>query len=180
MRGKVARGFLKAPPKRITPAHAGKSPPAAVSSSIIRDHPRACGEKLGNLFLYDGHPGSPPAHAGKSCRQRIPAGCPGDHPRACGEKYLVIECPELPQGSPPRMRRDHPRACGEKFCRVVTMIRAPGSPPRMRGKASYRVIPKYTPGITPALAGKSFQVKVHSKFSQDHPRACREKLRGAF
>ena len=87
MRGKAARPLLLAGGGRITPAHAGKSLERAVSSSLSRDHPRACGEKVVPITVFSPLMGSPPrmrgkagghahahhergitpAHAGKSC-----------------------------------------------------------------------------------------------------------------
>ena len=45
MRGEAHSGGFCEFPHRITPAHAGKSPPGAVCGRKRQDHPRACGEK---------------------------------------------------------------------------------------------------------------------------------------
>ena len=45
MRGKVQSNTDGLIIKRITPAYAGKRPPAGDSSTRHRDHPRLCGEK---------------------------------------------------------------------------------------------------------------------------------------
>ena len=106
MRGKVHNAILTFHQGGITPAHAGKSLRLPNNHVRIRDHPRACGEKV--VFLIDEIQieGSPPRMRGKVFRtcqaemsQRITpahAGKSGrferferdfkDHPRACGEK----------------------------------------------------------------------------------------------
>ena len=50
---------------------------------------------------------------------------------------------------------DHPRVCGEKLRAVV--------------------FGNYSEGITPAYAGKSKLLIIHSKQLRDHPRVCGEK-----
>ena len=52
---------------------------------------------------------------------------------------------------------DHPRVCGEKLRAVV--------------------FGNYSEGITPAYAGKSKLLIIHSKQLRDHPRVCGEKGR---
>ena len=46
MRGKVCPPYRRVPPRRITPAHAGKSYAFLRFGAQSRDHPRACGEKV--------------------------------------------------------------------------------------------------------------------------------------
>ena len=75
--------------------------------SVLRDHPRVCGEKALSTFSSRKNSGSPPrvrgkveegfavvnragitpAYAGKSAAQSRDGLCAGDHPRVCGEKY---------------------------------------------------------------------------------------------
>ena len=50
---------------RITPAHAGKSPPWCSTRSWKRDHPRPCGEKVGSVRVVGVYAGSPPPMRGK-------------------------------------------------------------------------------------------------------------------
>ena len=54
---------------------------------------------------------------------------------------------------------DHPRACGEKGRSSVHDLRRLGSPPRMRGKAALVIGFDRRIRITPAHAGKSWQLK---------------------
>ena len=148
VRGKVR---LRSPPRRcsrITPARAGKSGAVRTAGSCIRDHPRACGEKMPEQSTYSEVVGSPPRVRGKAA------------------------------GSPARPSRpgDHPRACGEKGVHVGDLTFDPGSPPRVRGKAALCRFPCPAPGITPARAGKSVLSHVGIDSGWDHPRACGEKV----
>ena len=74
--------------------------------------------------------------------------------------------------------QDHPRMCGEKYSVVSAQNVESGSPPHVRGKASERFVPVFTPGITPACAGKSDAAFLPAPFAEDHPRMCGEKKRG--
>ena len=49
----------------ITPARAGKSEEMASSAPLLRDHPRACGEKVARDPVLDLAAGSPPRVRGK-------------------------------------------------------------------------------------------------------------------
>ena len=65
MRGKVSDSFGPQIPSRITPAYAGKSHLAKLSTSGGRDHPRVCGEKHKRPCAYRCSGGSPPRMRGK-------------------------------------------------------------------------------------------------------------------
>ena len=147
MRGKAVAGTGDGCAVRITPAHAGKSGAVwALAVPAEGSPPRMRGEEEGS-----GTP-SPenritPAHAGRSaCRKAVK-----DH------------------------RQDHPRACGEKYKRAVNNAKMWGSPPRMRGEAFRASSSITSPGITPALAGRSTPLQRLPEETGDHPRACGEK-----
>ena len=65
MRGKVCTVPLRPLGVGITPAYAGKRVVKTYRHSIIRDHPRVCGEKSGILSKICGSKGSPPRMRGK-------------------------------------------------------------------------------------------------------------------
>ena len=108
----------------ITPACAGKSPPADPDDNGGWDHPRVCGEKSLPPSSSKKAVGSPPRVRGKdfkqiaaSIRYRITPACAGksyhlhfqksntkDHPRVCGEKPSKDEIEAYIKGSPPRVR----------------------------------------------------------------------------
>ncbi len=107
MRGKDHGGGAVGGRGGITPAYAGKSPPADTSSRSPWDHPRVCGEKCLSLLSGVSGGGSPPrmrgkvpsaspgamsigitpAYAGKSPEWDAAIETVGDHPRVCGEKW---------------------------------------------------------------------------------------------
>ena len=89
----------------IIPAHAGNTSRRTTSRLTSRDHPRACGEHLGELYDYSCEEGSSPrmrgtpsfvlyadcrvgiipAHAGNTSFLTNTTPPPRNHPRACGE-----------------------------------------------------------------------------------------------
>ena len=70
----------------------------------IRDHPRACGEKVGDGGEPFAISGSPPRVRGKVNNLVWQRWMDRDHPRACGEKPAGKGELMYPQGSPPRVR----------------------------------------------------------------------------
>ncbi len=110
MRGKAIHYRAGTLESGITPAHAGKSTISGHLRFLVRDHPRACGEKwhlASTVLCKRGSPprmrgkdgstiaswmpsGITPAHAGKRpCRCTSPRRC-WDHPRACREKFPLL------------------------------------------------------------------------------------------
>ena len=147
MRGK-ARGCHN--PLRtggITPAYAGKRRGRHGTPTVPRDHPRVCGEKLGQVGDLTAQIRITPAYAGKSQTVLDLFGGSGDHPRVCGEKAL----------------------------KIVSGIETSGSPPRMRGKEHVHPLHAVVVGITPAYAGKRVERSQAGKDHRDHPRVCGEK-----
>ena len=71
MRGKATFDIEAANKLRITPAHAGKRESIAFCDSVVKDHPRACGEKESWQVTAEYAPGSPPRMRGKAERQSL-------------------------------------------------------------------------------------------------------------
>ena len=92
--------------------------------------------------------GITPAYAGKRAASAREAYFIWDHPRVCGEKSNECVKPEIPQGSPPRMR----------------------------GKVANTWLGRTNMGITPAYAGKSCRSPQGAGRAWDHPRVCGEKI----
>ena len=147
MRGKASGSWKNFCAMGITPAHAGKSLPAMLTTSGDRDHPRTCGEKCRCDHFVILVNGITPAHAGKR----------------------LLICQRIQQC------KDHPRTCGEKPNDTPRLSRFAGSPPHMRGKAVWKDIKQAEAGITPAHAGKSIQPSRPLNAAWDHPRTCGEK-----
>ena len=167
VRGKGSVLYIAALGIGITPACAGKRPPAARWNSLAEDHPRVCGEKLETFFKDNWPKGSPPRVRGKVVGSEELPGVVGITPA-----YAWKSCP--PQ-APTFTRQDHPRVCGEKSSLLWAFSRIQGSPPRMRGKAVRPDRKGHGQGITPAYAGKSGSPGRPCSRGWDHPRVCGEK-----
>ena len=147
VRGKPFRPPPAAPPRRITPARAGKTHTRYICDTALADHPRACGENLMYYCMECGAEGSPPRVRGK--RQPLLSHVRGERitPARAGKTWITIAVE--------RRREDHPRACGENFHAQRFVQRALGSPPRVRGKRYDSDPERCDHGITPARAGKT-------------------------
>ena len=169
MRGKEAEGDALLNAYGITPAHAGKRNTHKLNLVILKDHPRACGEKPVAMHSLTIKAGSPPRMRGKVyCVSKVRPR-DGITPAHAGKSLLL------------RLRsilcRDHPRACGEKMYASISICAVWGSPPRMRGKAVLFRMFHGGDGITPAHAGKRKPTLPAERQTRDHPRACGEKKR---
>ena len=147
MRGKARSLLTYSAICGITPAHAGKRRPAAVSLYAFRDHPRACGEKRNLRGGWSVGEGSPPRMRGKVAYAIASAISCRITPAHAGKR-----CPD---GVCCPGAGDHPRACGEKSGRAFSRRAYQGSPPRMRGKVVIGRSAWQMVRITPAHAGKS-------------------------
>ena len=112
--------------------------------------------------------GSPPRGRGKAIRPKISEGGVRITPAWAGKSLIEILSPCV--------YKDHPRVGGEKHFFSAPGCTFPGSPPRGRGKAAVTQQAVYTPGITPAWAGKSFHFGNIEKRVKDHPRVGGEKI----
>ena len=65
MRGKVSERWFPAVSGGITPAYAGKRQGSYFKVAVIEDHPRLCGEKLGQCTHFVFAVRITPAYAGK-------------------------------------------------------------------------------------------------------------------
>ena len=128
-----------------------------------------CGEKPDILPLSAWTRGSPPRMRGKENPETLRDGNSGITPAYAGKRFsnLYWWCRGW----------DHPRVCGEKRQKFLQMGGQQGSPPRMRGKASSPSRWILGTRITPAYAGKSFNLYALTTAFWDHPRVCGEKLR---
>ena len=115
------------PPKRITPAHAGKSIRPGEPKLRPEDHPRTRGEKKVYLPPPSRGTGSPPHTRGKGVVHHIVGPKVGITPAHTGKSMVWKAL--LTSG------RDHPRTRGEKPHRISVAEQPAGSPPHTRGKA---------------------------------------------
>ena len=134
-----------------------------------KDHPRGCGENLGQFRLDTSILGSPPRMRGKRCF-RVP---------------IIIDYNVTPADAgktQPKYfsgcrTRDHPRGCGENNNRKRIFRISAGSPPQVRGKPFSSTEIGKKKGITPAGAGKTRCRRCIRVIRQDHPRRCGENIR---
>ena len=167
MRGKGSADVRTGQRTGITPAYAGKSPPAERSGPIRWDHPRVCGEKMDAATIQSGNAGSPPRMRGKD-RRAVQGGIPAGITPAYAGKSPVVRERFLPA-------QDHPRVCGEKRSAGLGGRDGLGSPPRMRGKDRKDTDDAGIERITPAYAGKRKFKPKKTTDDWDHPRVCGEK-----
>ena len=136
MRGKLCGLYIVLYRFRITPADAGKTDIQRAAGSIIRDHPRGCGENAYFRSDEDAERGSPPrmrgkltihvrylqtvgitpADAGKTAKKRVRRRYTRDHPRGCGENCISRSIGTVQVGSPPRMRG---KLCGGSHSHIA-------------------------------------------------------------
>ena len=166
---KLRRAFPDDHIRGSPPRMRGKACAAMVSGLWSRDHPRVCGEKCTREDPTGTPMGSPPRMRGKGRPLCLCSVSSGITPAYAGKRYLYM-CHWL-------MVEDHPRVCGEKILIVDIFNDVMGSPPRMRGKAELFSSFRSTNGITPAYAGKSYNVDGKKQKTWDHPRVCGEKFR---
>ena len=131
----------------IIPACAGSTRWSHVIPSVVRDHPRMCGEHPKNTQKIDTPTGSSPHVRGahyeielvKERRGIIPA-CAGstDH-----------------SGHPRRPAGDHPRMCGEHPILSAVTSAPTGSSPHVRGALYFLFCCCGVVGIIPACAGST-------------------------
>ena len=167
MRGKAPAQTLTGSASRITPACAGKRSKTTSTFSLLRDHPRVCGEKRVFATSFAEIPGSPPRVRGKesSCIEMMPPR--GITPAYAGKRQWQHN-QDLGVG-------DHPRVCGEKGHPFRIPTAPPRSPPRVRGKVFNKLANGEPARITPACAGKSRTAGRGRRHYRDHPRVCGEK-----
>ena len=146
VRGKELTGQNCSNSLGITPACAGKRSNRNSTTTLIRDHPRVCGEKTHAAYADYKSVGSPPRVRGKGARSTEEAKALGITPACAGKRHR-------PQAAAYE-NWDHPRVCGEKRARVSFATNGLGSPPRVRGKAFFCAERSAGRRITPACAGK--------------------------
>ena len=126
VRGKPRLNPLCSRPPRITPAGAGKTEWLDFAFNPVQDHPRRCGENLGQLRFDTSILGSPPQVRGKQRQRPFEFFQIGITPAGAGKTQFFVFAP--------RRDKDHPRRCGENPVTAAVTPLKPGSPPQVRGK----------------------------------------------
>ena len=172
MRGKLETIPSTVVPRRLIPAHAGKTRVISRSGSADPAHPRACGENRTRRTQRPAHSGSSPRMRGKPSGTARAVRVVGLIPAHAGKTlqpgHLLLDS------------RAHPRACGENTSTRFVNASCTGSSPRMRGKRLSRTFAFLGRGLIPAHAGKTGMDAATRRTQRAHPRACGENVQGAW
>ena len=162
-RGKPRRTNVHTVPRRLIPAHAGKTRPACRPSSSSSAHPRSRGENVKVSVCFASSSGSSPLTRGK-----LRAG-------GCVRfRWRLIPAhagKTMPPGSPRRPARAHPRSRGENPLAGMVTRFSRGSSPLTRGKRLGEVPEELLRRLIPAHAGKTMSSRPASRMSPAHPRS---------
>ena len=172
MRGKLSAAPAYRAGHGITPAGAGKTCWLSSLLSVIRDHPRRCGENYRDACKSINAGGSPPQVRGKLI-------VPIEDER--GVRITPAGAGKT-EGSRTGLSadRDHPRRCGENSPAKLKAMQGQGSPPQVRGKLRVGGLTDCDRRITPAGAGKTGSTPAVTSACRDHPRRCGENLEILF
>ena len=149
--------------ERLIPAHAGKTPEAAIPRSCQGAHPRSRGENYGPETGHLVGTGSSPLTRGKR-----------GVPDRVGERDRLIPAHAGKTEAVPKLpgdRRAHPRSRGENRRNAETRARLQGSSPLTRGKRKAQAVAKDSGGLIPAHAGKTIVREMDSIGFRAHPRS---------
>ena len=136
--------------------------------SSSRDHPRVCGEHVGDAAEYMSNAGSSPRMRGTPHLCHDAASVRGIIPAYAGNTYVHYN---FNAGL-----WDHPRVCGEHFAQLITGNNYKGSSPRMRGTPRLSLGSHLRLGIIPAYAGNTRLFRTDDGYWWDHPRVCGEHM----
>ncbi len=147
MRGARAGHSPRAVVNGIIPAYAGSTSPARPCDPAGGDHPRVCGEHLGERVHHQPAIGSSPRMRGAHHGPRDVQQGLGIIPAYAGSTSAAQLCRLL--------ARDHPRVCGEHRSSAALRSCLEGSSPRMRGAQLMADLLGRLLGIIPAYAGST-------------------------
>ena len=164
MRGPLTEGLGYPSPLRITPAYAGTTSTMPLTSVIVRDHPRLCGDHHDHPCVTQPKRGSPP----------LMRGPPADYQSEGADSGITPAYAGTTVSTSPLLFRwlDHPRLCGDHILSTVGFIGGLGSPPLMRGPLLRLIQVPRTVRITPAYAGTTRIMTLRLPNLWDHPRLC--------
>ena len=177
VRGKRSQAALHAAGRGIIPARAGKTRPRRAPPRSRPDHPRACGENIGDFAADRRSGGSSPRVRGKQPRPRRAERGAGSSPRVRGKPPVLPGPFDDGRLIPARAGKTttrppcstavtaHPRACGENIALVWAPVASSGSSPRVRGKRSFALPCGFPPEAHPRACGENAYNWVKNLFS---------------
>ena len=167
-RGKPVRRPAAPAPRRLIPAHAGKTRPSLRHPPGKTAHPRSRGENLRRSRTVRSISGSSPLTRGKQWYHWYQEGLSGLIPAHAGK---TSDC------SGDRLCvRAHPRSRGENVVRPGATILEPGSSPLTRGKRRRPYRRRQPDRLIPAHAGKTCCSTMWGRNFPAHPRSRGENL----
>ncbi len=167
LRGTAPNRYAGPTPHRFIPAPAGNGASSIAQTTTTAVHPRACGERVRNMFQGIARTGSSPRLRGTAAQwlayQAVQRFIPA--PAGNGELALVSMA----------MATVHPRACGERRDKLVEYQSECGSSPRLRGTATATRSALARRRFIPAPAGNGIPERLKAAVRAVHPRACGER-----
>ena len=162
-RGKRSNPRTGRSPRRLIPAHAGKTWPGSSRVIDIAAHPRSRGENAGDLVTHKGASGSSPLTRGKLMPREIDIKTVGLIPAHAGKTDDIVQVHVGLEA--------HPRSRGENLRGRRGATTLPGSSPLTRGKhLPAHWLAAYA-GLIPAHAGKTTCPPGSSVATSAHPRS---------
>ena len=162
-RGKQVGKLFDARPRRLIPAHAGKTSLEEHGDKVHAAHPRSRGEnrrREGGLTVSDG---SSPLTRGKPDLREVGGTLARLIPAHAGKTATCT--------SWTTRNTAHPRSRGENRSGGMPRAAASGSSPLTRGKRSIREDERTMTGLIPAHAGKTCPHRSRRPIHRAHPRS---------
>ena len=168
-RGKRHEPKVRAEPRRLIPAHAGKTNWLTKGDGPIPAHPRSRGENLVSQTTPGTHGGSSPLTRGKLTRRGRHARPVRLIPAHAGKTRLLRVSA--------RSGWAHPRSRGENGDQNQPVVRGRGSSPLTRGKLLQAAEVLLSRRLIPAHAGKTCAPRGYAQRRAAHPRSRGENKR---
>ena len=167
-RGKPPTLTQPSRPRRLIPAHAGKTQRAHQRQRLARAHPRSRGENHKIKRISHGFEGSSPLTRGKLATSAYSAERDRLIPAHAGKTSI-----EETTGA---LSAAHPRSRGENLMKSVSKDPPSGSSPLTRGKRGFRRVPSVVDRLIPAHAGKTTCFYSLALHIAAHPRSRGENI----
>ena len=150
----------------LIPARAGSTILLLIPSTLVRAHPRPCGEhKIFGREKLASKGSSPPVRGAPSTIFRCDSYIGLIPARAGSTVWFYLS---------PLLIRAHPRPCGEHTRLGGVSIGVTGSSPPVRGALAQFTCPTRSVGLIPARAGSTVDVSQEAAPAGAHPRPCGE------
>ena len=167
-RGKRGLVQILSSPRRLIPAHAGKTMPPTASLEAHRAHPRSRGENVGDFASGPGGQGSSPLTRGKRANA---------HRGFLTVRLIPAHAGKTVCGfSPASPAPAHPRSRGENEYVPTNGDVLEGSSPLTRGKLVVNAVITWWLRLIPAHAGKTCPCRARLLVEWAHPRSRGENL----